>query len=110
MKARPPASHTRPAERTMLRIPCPYCGVRDEPEFVFGGPANLIRPVADSTDAEWTDYLFNRDNLKGIQWERWLHAHGCERWLIVSRDTSTHEIHSVCVLGSQTSVAGRSAL
>ena len=29
----------------MLRIPCPYCGVRDEPEFIFGGPSHITRPA-----------------------------------------------------------------
>ena len=40
----------------MLRIPCPYCGVRDEPEFFFGGPAHVTRP-ADALDGR---YLFPR--------------------------------------------------
>lgn len=79
----------------MLRIPCPCCGVRDEPEFTFGGPSHVTRPALEVTDAEWADYLFNRDNPKGIHYERWLHAYGCGRWFNVARHTVTHEILAV---------------
>jgi heterotetrameric sarcosine oxidase delta subunit len=76
----------------MLQIPCPYCGARDEPEFTFGGPSHVTRPVFDVSDAEWADYLFNRDNPKGVHYERWLHAYGCGRWFNLARHTVTHEI------------------
>ena len=59
----------------MLRIPCPYCGVRDEPEFIFGGPAHVTRPGPEVDDATWTRYLYERDNPAGLHFERWLHAH-----------------------------------
>jgi sarcosine oxidase subunit delta len=84
----------------MLRIDCPFCGVRDEPEFTFGGPSHVTRPALDATDIEWTDYLFNRDNPKGIHCERWLHAYGCGRWFNVARDTVTHEIRVVYPMDS----------
>lgn len=83
----------------MLRITCPNCGVRDEPEFTFGGPAHLTRPAGEVTDAVWVDYLFNRDNPKGIHYERWLHSFGCGRWFNVARDTVTHEIRAVYTMG-----------
>jgi len=84
----------------MLRIPCPYCGVRDEPEFHFGGPSHIARPALDVTDAEWADYLFNRENPKGINYERWLHTYGCGRWFNVARSTLTHEIRAVYAMGA----------
>jgi len=76
----------------MLRILCPYCGTRDEPEFIFGGPSDIARPKPDANDAAWTSYLFNRKNPAGTHLERWLHLHGCGRWFNVARDTVTHEI------------------
>jgi sarcosine oxidase subunit delta len=79
----------------MLRIPCPYCGVRDEPEFAFGGPAHVERPRTDVSDAQWTDYLYGRDNPAGLHLERWCHAYGCGRWFNLARDTLTHKIHAV---------------
>jgi len=81
----------------MLRIECPFCGVRDQTEFRFGGEANVHRPIdpAQSSDEEWADYLYYRDNLKGPHAERWVHSYGCRRWFRVLRDTATHEIVSV---------------
>ena len=84
----------------MLRIPCPYCGVRDEPEFVFGGPAHVVRPPANSDDLTWTQYLYERDNPAGPHLERWSHAYGCGRWFNVARDTLTHVILAVYPMGA----------
>ena len=52
----------------MLIISCPYCGPRDEIEFVCGGEAHIARPLANNTitDAEFAEYLFIRDNPKGV--------------------------------------------
>jgi sarcosine oxidase subunit delta len=79
----------------MLRIECPYCGLRDEPEFSFGGEANITRPAAGASDTEWADYLFFRSNPKGEHAERWCHTYGCGQWFNVVRDTVTHEIKGV---------------
>ena len=83
----------------MLRIPCPYCGVRDEPEFVFGGPSHISRPTPGSDDASWTSYLFQRKNPAGAHLERWLHAYGCGRWFNIERDTRTHQIRCSYLMG-----------
>ena len=45
-----------------------------------------------ASDAEWAEYLFYRDNLKGVHLERWVHSFGCRQWFLVERDTVTHEI------------------
>lgn len=83
----------------MLRLPCPHCGIRDEPEFIFGGPAHVVRPDAEASDAEWTDYLFFRENPKGLHFERWCHGYGCGRWFNVVRDTVTHDIVTTYPMG-----------
>ncbi len=78
----------------MLHIPCPFCGLRDEREFSYGGEAHIARPE-DSwalSDADWADYVFMRSNPKGRHAERWRHVHGCGRWFNLLRDTVTHEI------------------
>ena len=79
----------------MLRLTCPYCGTRDETEFTFGGEAHLTRPTLEVDDATWSDYLFNRENPKGMHFERWRHTYGCGQWFNVARDTVSHEIHAV---------------
>jgi Sarcosine oxidase, delta subunit family len=52
-------------QRLMLQIPCPYCGLRDEPELTFGGPSHLTRPRLDVDDETWSAHLFNRKNPPG---------------------------------------------
>ena len=83
----------------MLRIPCPYCGTRDEVEFHCGGDAHIVRPGLEVNDAEWSDYLFNRKNPRGLHYERWVHNFGCGQWFNVARDTVTHEIYAVYRMG-----------
>lgn len=80
----------------MLRIVCPYCGERDQVEFVYGDDATCPFPdVADPDIDRWTEAVFLRDNPKGEHHEYWQHQHGCRQWLRVVRDTVTHEIKSV---------------
>ncbi|HEY0682753.1 MAG TPA: sarcosine oxidase subunit delta [Steroidobacter sp.] len=84
----------------MLQIHCPYCGMRDEEEYRFGGESHVTRPTLEASDVAWADYLFNRINPKGIAFERWLHSYGCGRWFNVARDTVTHEILAVYPMGA----------
>jgi heterotetrameric sarcosine oxidase delta subunit len=76
----------------MLLIRCPWCGPRDETEYRYGGQAGLTYPSDPEalSDEEWADYLFMRDNPKGLFHERWFHAAGCRRWFYAVRDTATH--------------------
>lgn len=81
----------------MIRIKCPFCGDRDHGEFTYAGDATKTRPAHGSTVMEdWFDYIYLRDNPKGPHREYWHHAHGCRQWLIVERDTLTHEVTNVC--------------
>jgi len=81
-----------------MRIPCPYCGSRDAHEFAFLGDATPTRPDPAAPDAAeaFHDYVYLRDNLEGPHRELWYHANGCRRWLVVTRDTRTHEILGAC--------------
>ena len=80
----------------MLQFECPYCGLRDEPEFRWGGEVPLLRPGPPQlvSRGDWAAYLFFRENPKGLVRERWLHALGCRQWFVVVRNTVTHEICS----------------
>ena len=96
----------------MLLITCPHCGPREESEFTCGGEAHIARPLAENslTDAEFADYLFLRDNPKGMFLERWRHAAGCRRWFNMARDTVSHEIVEIYPMGSlPASKAGKAA-
>jgi sarcosine oxidase, subunit delta len=74
----------------MLLIDCPYCGVRPELEFTYGGQAHIARPSkpTDCSDEQWADFLYWRENSKGVHAERWRHTHGCARFFNAVRDTT----------------------
>lgn len=83
----------------MLRIECPWCGLRDEPEFSYGGETEIARPSPGCSDEAWARYLFFRSNPKGENAERWCHSFGCGQWFNVLRDTVTHEIVATWRMG-----------
>lgn len=83
----------------MLLLTCPHCGPRDEIEFSCGGESHIVRPLLDCTDDEWADYLFRRNNPKGVTHERWHHAYGCGLWFNVARDTASHRILAIYAMG-----------
>ncbi len=85
-----------------MRIDCPYCGSRDAHEFTYLGDATLTRPdpaAPDAVDA-FHDYVYLRDNPAGPHRELWYHASGCRRWVVVTRDTRTHEITASAFAGN----------
>ena len=77
-----------------MRLTCPTCGERDRREFYYQGAA-LTRPAPDAGEAAWDDYLHLRDNPAGEHRELWYHEQGDRSWLVVTRNTLSHEmIHS----------------
>jgi heterotetrameric sarcosine oxidase delta subunit len=76
----------------MLRIPCPWCGERDEIEFRYRGDATRTRPEPAAGVAAFTAYVYERSNPRGWHVEWWLHTAGCRSLLKVLRHTLTHEI------------------
>ena len=95
----------------MLLIPCPNCGPRDETEFHYGGQAHIAYPENPNelNDREWAEYLFYRDNTKGIFAERWLHSTGCRQWFNMLRDTVTYDIQAVYPMGQLRPATGPTA-
>ena len=73
----------------MLLIHCPYCEADlPEIEFTGAGEAHVARPdMSRASEDELRDYLFMRQNPKGIVFERWRHAHGCARFFNAARDS-----------------------
>ena len=81
-----------------MMINHPLLGPRDAAEFVYLGDASLIdRPDwRDENAAEkFHDYLYLRDNPAGEHQELWYHEQGDRSWLVVTRNTLTHEILKV---------------
>ena len=86
----------------MLLIPCPVCGPRPEAEFTYAGQAHVARPPdpAAVDDQAWADFLYHRQNPRGLHAERWRHTHGCARFFNAVRDTHTDRFHASYPAGS----------
>jgi len=79
-----------------MRLSCPNCGERDRREFTYQGDAQMLqRPDPDAGAAVWDRYLHLRENPAGATQDLWYHEAGCGAWLLVARDTLSHEISSV---------------
>ena len=77
-----------------MLITCPYCGKRPVEEFTFNGDAKPARPTSsDPTSMEqWFEYVYLRDNPRGRMDEYAHHSAGCRAWLVVTRNTETHDV------------------
>ncbi|MBV0893467.1 sarcosine oxidase subunit delta [Paracoccus sp. Z118] len=78
-----------------MLIPHPLLGPRDAQEFFCLGSASLLdRPdgMSDGAQAAFHDYVYLRDNPAGVHRELWFHEQGDRSWLVVTRNTLTHEI------------------
>ena len=82
----------------MLLVPCPWCGARSEAEFTYIRASQTKRPATGDLSAENTeqqallDYVYLRDNPKGMTQEYWQHSGGCRGIFKVERNNVTHEI------------------
>ena len=96
----------------MFHIFCPHCGeLRSEEEFHPAGQAHIPRPLDPGacTDEQWGDYMFFRDNPRGIHHELWHHAAGCHQYFNMTRDTVTYEILETYLIGTQPNVTAKPA-
>lgn len=88
-----------------MLIPCPCCGLRPEAEFTIRGEAGPLRPalipqpetlepsaVQEATRA-MNHYVHARANPTGQRHEYWYHGAACRRWLVIHRNTTTHQIY-----------------
>ncbi|SDX81160.1 sarcosine oxidase subunit delta [Ruegeria halocynthiae] len=89
----------------------PLLGSRDSSEFVYLGDASLIdRPdwQAEHAAEAFYDYAYLRDNPAGEHRELWFHEGGDRSWLVVTRNTVTHEISKVELARDVARAQGRS--
>jgi len=88
----------------------PLLGPRDAAEFVYLGDAAMInRPDGmTASDRDMHDYMFLRDNPAGKIRELWYHEQGDRSWLVVTRNTVTHEITNVELARDVARATGRS--
>ncbi len=77
-----------------MRLTCPICGERDRREFYYVGDAvALDRPDREAGAEAWDDYIHNRVNPAGETRDLWYHESGCSAWIVVRRNTLTHQIY-----------------
>ncbi len=78
-----------------MRITCPLCGPRDRREFYYYGSDDYLT-LPQNGDVDAIDaHLHLRDNLAGEVRDLWYHETGCAAWLLVTRNTVTHEVSNV---------------
>lgn len=89
----------------------PLLGPRDAAEFVYLGDAALIDrpdPEGEGAAGAFYEYGYIRDNVAGQMQELWYHEQGDRSWLVVTRDTVTHEIAKVDIARDVARSRGRS--
>ena len=89
----------------------PLLGPRDAQEFTYLGDAALInRPDWQAEDAaeQFYAYQYLSDNPAGEHRELWFHEGGDRSWLVVTRNTVTHEISNVELARDVARTQGRS--
>jgi methylglutamate dehydrogenase subunit B len=89
----------------------PLLGPRDAQEFTYLGDASLIdRPDWQAEDAaeQFYNYQYLRNNPAGEHRELWFHEGGDRSWLVVTRNTVTHEISNVELARDVARTQGRS--
>jgi sarcosine oxidase subunit delta len=89
----------------------PILGPRDAQEFTYLGDASLIDrpdPGAENAPEAFHDYVYLRDNPAGEHKELWYHEQGDRSWLVVTRNTLTHEITDVQLARDAARARGRS--
>ena len=76
-----------------MRITCPHCGERDRREFYYRGAAvGLDRPAPDAGEKAWDNFVYLRENPAGKTRDLWYHEGGCGAWIVVTRNTISHDI------------------
>jgi sarcosine oxidase subunit delta len=77
----------------MQLFSCPFCGPRDETEFLFAAEAGKIRPepAPEISAEDWSSYLHSVGNPRGATREIWVHQ-TCGEYFVMDRDTVSHVV------------------
>jgi heterotetrameric sarcosine oxidase delta subunit len=78
----------------MLLVPCPNCGPRNATDFGYIGESPTRPDPAATTETEWRDYLYLRDNPAGWLTETWYCRQGCQRFITLERHTVTNQFRN----------------
>lgn len=83
----------------MQLFTCPFCGEREEGEFLFAAEAGKARPEPAHavSDERWADYLYMNDAPRGQASEIWIHL-TCGEFFLMTRNTVTREVIETAAL------------
>ena len=84
----------------MKILNCPVNGPRPIQEFTFGGEVRTMPDPATATDAQWADYIFNRQGQPGVKREWWYHI-ASNTWFIAERDNVSDQILRTYLFGRE---------
>lgn len=70
----------------MKILNCPLNGPRPVLEFSYGGEVRAMPDPDLCSDAQWADYVWNRNGSPGTKREWWCHI-ASGYWFIAERDT-----------------------
>lgn len=90
-----------------MRLDCPCCGPRDLREFLYVGDAWRPSPALSDDAGVWAAYVYARRNPRGAHQEYWQHLYGCRQMLKVRRDTQTHVVEAVALVGPHAAEGSR---
>jgi sarcosine oxidase subunit delta len=83
----------------MKIMTCPVNGPRPMSEFACGGELHEMPDPAAASDAQWADYVFNRNGAGGLKQEWWCHTPSGV-WFIAERDTAADMVVRTYLFGS----------
>jgi sarcosine oxidase subunit delta len=84
----------------MKLLRCPLNGVRPIAEFAYGGELREMPDPDAVSDAQWADYVFNRNGAPGVKKEWWYHMPS-GTWFIAERDTAADRVLDTYLFGSK---------
>ena len=84
----------------MKILHCPVNGPRPIQEFTFGGEVRAMPDPGGVSDAQWADYIFNRDGQPGVKREWWYHI-ASSTWFIAERDNVSDQILRTYLFGQE---------
>ncbi len=70
---------------------CPVNGARAISEFAYAGELRAIPDAATASDADWADFVFNRNGVAAVKKEWWCHTPSGV-WFIAERDTANDQV------------------
>jgi sarcosine oxidase subunit delta len=84
----------------MKIMTCPINGPRPVSEFFYWGELRDMPDPARASDAQWADYVFNRNGAPGVKREWWYHVPSGV-WFVAERDTLADRVLRTYLWGEE---------